>query len=90
MWSIAALAAEAALDAPRASMIAAPRCWTLGMNVSSSHVWSPMTSAAERAPTRHRNRSGYWVAEWFPQIVMRDTSLTDTPARAATWVRARL
>ena len=45
---------------------------------------------AERAPTRHRNRSGYWVAEWFPQIVMRDTSLTDTPARVATWVKARL
>ena len=27
---MAALAAEAALDAPRASMMAAPRCWTVG------------------------------------------------------------
>ena len=33
-WSIAALAAEAALEAPRASMIAAPRFATRGMNSS--------------------------------------------------------
>ena len=33
-WSIAALAAEAALEAPRASMIAAPRLPTVGMNSS--------------------------------------------------------
>ena len=32
-WSIAAFAADAADDAPRASMIAAPRCCTVGMNV---------------------------------------------------------
>ena len=32
-WSIAAFAAEAADDAPRASMIAAPRFATVGMNV---------------------------------------------------------
>ena len=34
-WSIAALAADAALEAPRASMIAAPRFCTVGMKSSS-------------------------------------------------------
>ena len=34
MWSIAADAAEAADEAPRALMISAPRCWTFGMKVS--------------------------------------------------------
>ena len=34
IWSIAAEAAEAALEAPRALMIAAPRCWTVGIKVS--------------------------------------------------------
>ena len=29
MWSMAAEAADAALDAPRALMMAAPRCWTV-------------------------------------------------------------
>ena len=33
----AAEAADAAELRPRASMIAAPRCWTVGMNVFSSH-----------------------------------------------------
>ena len=37
MWSMAADAAEAADDAPRALMIAAPRCCTVGMNVSLSN-----------------------------------------------------
>ena len=36
-WSIAAEAAEAADDAPRALMMAAPRCCTAGMNVSAYH-----------------------------------------------------
>ena len=40
-WSIAALAAEAALEAPRASMIAAPRLATVGMNSSAIHSSSP-------------------------------------------------
>ena len=39
-WSIAALAAEAALEAPRASMIAAPRLATRGMNSSAIHASS--------------------------------------------------
>ena len=38
MWSMAALAAEAADDKPRASMMAAPRLPTVGMNVSRVHA----------------------------------------------------
>ena len=50
-WShLAALAAEAADDAPRAWMMAAPRPATAGMNVSASHAWSTC-SAAERPLT---------------------------------------
>ena len=37
---MAALAAEAAEESPRASMIAAPRFCTVGMNVLSIHAWS--------------------------------------------------
>jgi hypothetical protein len=37
MWSIAAEPAEAAEDAPRALMMAAPRCCTVGMNVDLYH-----------------------------------------------------
>jgi hypothetical protein len=36
MWSMAALAAEAADDRPRASMMAAPRLPTVGRKVSGS------------------------------------------------------
>ncbi len=49
-WSIAALAADAALDAPRASMIAAPRLATVGMNVFSYHSWSFTFSIADLPP----------------------------------------
>ena len=46
MWSMAALAADAADDAPRASMIAAPRLATVGMKVPSTQAWSPTSSYA--------------------------------------------
>src|SRR5689334_14488979 len=83
-WSMAAFAADAALDRPRASMMAAPRFWTVGMKSFSSQAWSSMTSAAPLPPTLAWNRSGYWVAEWFPQTVMLVTSWTGTPALMAT------
>ena len=53
-WSMAALAAEAAEDAPRASMIAAPRLPTVGMKSSSSQDSSlPAASQARsRRPWR--------------------------------------
>src|SRR6476469_8467398 len=89
MWSMAALSAEAADEAPRASMIAAPRLASVGMNSLSSQdcsTWSatglPLTSAW--------NRSGYCDAEWLPQIVILLTSATGTDSFLATWVSARL
>src|SRR6478672_5925754 len=68
--SMVADAAEAAEDEPRASMMAAPRLATVGMKVFSSQSWSPTASAALRPPTSAWNRSGYWVAEWLPQMVI--------------------
>ena len=90
VWSIVADAAEAAEDAPRASMIAAPRFCTVGMKVFSSQSWSPTTSAAFRPETSAWNRSGYCVAEWLPQIVILRISLTLTPVLWASWAIARL
>ena len=82
-WSSAALAADAADDAPRASMIAAPRCCTVGMNSFSIHAWST-SSPAGLPSTCAWNTSGYCVAEWLPQIVMRVTDATGTPTFAAS------
>src|SRR3954449_11952180 len=90
MWSTAALAAEAADEAPRASMIAAPRLATVGMNVPSTQAWSPTASYALRPPTSQWNRSGYCVVEWLPQIVILRTSVTGAPSFWAIWLMARL
>ena len=75
-WSIAAFAALAAEDAPRASMIAAPRLATVGMKSFSSQSWSSTTSAAVWPPISAWKMSGYCVAEWLPQIVSRVMSST--------------
>src|SRR5690606_38318762 len=88
--SMVAEAAEAADDEPRASMIAAPRLATVGMKVDSSHSWSLTSSAAFLPPTLALNRSGYWVAEWLPQIVMFVISVTEAPVFAASCEMARL
>ena len=88
-WSIAAFAADAAEDAPRASMIAAPRLATVGMNSSRSQA-SSTCSAAILPPTSAWNRSGYWVAEWLPQIVIFVISVTGTPSFFASCASARL
>ena len=88
-WSIAAFAADAADDAPRASMIAAPRLATVGMNSSRSQP-SSTCSAATFPPTSAWNRSGYWVAEWLPQIVILLISVTGTPSFFASCAMARL
>ena len=85
-----ALAAEAADDAPRASMIAAPRLATVGMKVLASHSWSFTVSAAFLPETSAWNRSGYCVAEWLPQIVIFLISVTGTPSLAASCEIARL
>src|SRR5688500_10797186 len=89
-WSMAALAADAALEEPRASMIAAPRCWTVGMNSFSIQLTSPTASAAGLPFTLAWKMSGYCVAEWLPQIVTLVTSLLCAPALAAICDFARL
>ena len=47
MWSMAALAAEAAEDRPRASMMAAPRLPTVGRKTSRFQAWSLIMSFTE-------------------------------------------
>merc|ERR1712176_1423808 len=82
-WSIAALAAEAAEDAPRALMIAAPRCATVGMYSFSYQSCSTRERAASPA-TVVFDRSGYCVAEWLPQTTMFLTSVTALPVLVAS------
>ena len=75
----------------RAAMTAAPRCWTVGMKSFSSHPRSPPAASNAGAPaTCAWNTSGYCVAEWLPQIVMRVTSVVWAPALAASCATARL
>ena len=74
--SIAALAADAADDAPRASITAAPRFCTVSMNSPCSHAGSVITSGAGLPPIRALAKSGYCVAEWLPQIATFVTSAT--------------
>src|ERR1700683_4176202 len=101
-WSIAAAAAggaggaarglvegEAADEAPRALMPAAPRCCTTGMNEVSIHCCVTRDFAA-LPPTSAWLRSGYCVAEWLPQIVMRRISLTWELVFSASCASARL
>src|SRR6516164_10652846 len=77
--SMVADAADAAEEAPRASMIAAPRLATVGMKSFSIHAWSLTTSAAFLPPTSAWKMSGYWVVEWLPQIVTFLMSVTLVP-----------
>ena len=83
-------AAEAADEEPRASMIAAPRLATVGMKSFSIQAWSSTTSAAFLPPTSAWKMSGYWVAEWLPQIVSFLMSVTVAPVLAASCDSARL
>src|SRR5690606_30003685 len=90
MWSMAALAAEAAEDRPRASMMAAPRLPTVGMKVSRFQAWSLMTSSIFLPLTVAKRVSGYIVGEWLPHTMRFSMSATATPALAASCDRARL
>ena len=67
---MAALAAEAADDAPRALITAAPRLATVGMNVSLIQASSFTSDLAGLPSTSQCERSGYCVVEWFPQTVI--------------------
>src|SRR5688572_11266159 len=46
-----------------------------------SGTWRPLMVALKK--------SGYWVAEWLPQMVMFFTAVTSTPALIANWLLAR-
>src|SRR5581483_6763303 len=87
--SMAALAADAAEDWPRASMMAAPRFCTVVMKSPCSQAVSEITSVARLPPMRALPKSGNWVAEWLPQMATLVTSETGTPAFLASWVLAR-
>ena len=82
--SIAALAADAAEESPRALITAAPRCWTVFTNSPVSQSWSPMTSGTGLPPISALRASGNWVAEWLPQTARLVTSSGPTPAFAAS------
>src|SRR5258705_944709 len=71
-------------------MIAAPRLATVGMKSSAIHAWSLTTSAAFLPPTSAWNTSGYWVAEWLPQMVIFLMSVTAAPVFLASCEMARL
>src|ERR1700752_5453344 len=88
--STVARAAGGADEAPRASMIAAPRLATVGMKSFSIQDWSLTTSAAFLPPTSAWKMSGYWVAEWLPQIVIFLMSVTAAPVFLASCEIARL
>ena len=84
------MAADAADEAPRASMMAAPRLPTVGMKSSSSQSWSwPAASQASPPETLALNTSGYIVGEWLPHTARLVTSPTGAPAFLASWVIAR-
>src|SRR5450756_902356 len=87
--SMTALAADAADERLRASITAAPRFWTVLMKSPLSQAWSLITSKAGRSPIRELRASGYWVAEWLPQIAMLVTEATGAPAFFASCVLAR-
>ena len=89
MWSTAAEAAEAADERPRALMMAAPRCCTVGMKSFSYQAWSTSDSAF-LPPTVVLCRSGYWVELWLPQMMTFSMSLPCTPVLLASWLTARL
>src|SRR3954454_963572 len=87
-WSIAALAADAADDAPRASMISAPRLPTRGMYSFSYQSMSTFSTA--RSPfTFALNRSGNIVGEWLPHTTRSWMSATLTSSFWASCATAR-
>src|ERR1043166_8072024 len=90
MCSIAALAALAAEERPRASMIAAPRFCTVGMNVVSSQAWSLIIGQTFLPSASAWNTSGYWVAEWLPQTVIFLIAVTGLEIFCEIWLVARL
>ena len=82
--AIAALAAEAAEEALRASMISAPRLPTRGMNSFSYQSMSPTASTARSPFTFALNRSGNIVGEWLPHTTRFSMSVIAMPSLEAS------
>ena len=77
---------------PRALMMAAPRCWTVGMNSPSSQAWSladGVEAGLARRPRRGRRRGTAWPSG-CPRSSSCVTSVLCAPALAASWAMARL
>src|SRR5436309_6879203 len=89
-WSIAALAADAADDRPRASMMAAPRLPTVGRNTSLFHASSLIISLTLLPSIVAKRRSAYIVGEWLPQTVSFSIEATGLPVFEAICDSARL
>src|SRR5215475_11412177 len=89
-WSIAAFAAEAADDRPRASMIAAPRLPTVGMNVLRFHSSSLISLVRSWPSAVATRKSGYIVGEWLPHTTSFSIDDTGLPDLAASCDSARL
>src|SRR3546814_5062185 len=87
---MAALAAEAVDEAPRASMIAVPRWATVGISISRYQASSPIMSRRLRPPTVAKRQSANMVGEWLPQTTSFPISCTATPALAANFEAARV
>src|SRR5687767_16037673 len=87
---MAALAALAADERPRASMIAAPRFCTVGMKVDSSQAWSLIIGQTFLPSHSAWKMSGYWVAEWLPHTVTFFTAAFGLPIFWAICEVARL
>jgi len=65
-------------------MIAAPRLATVGMKSSAIHFSSLTTPAAFLPLISAWKMSGYWVAEWLPQMVTFLMSVTLAPVFLAS------
>ena len=63
-------AVAAAAERPHFLMRAPPRVATSGVNSSSNHSWSSMTSPALSDLMRAFTKSGTCVVEWLPQMVV--------------------
>src|SRR5665647_10992 len=90
IWSIAALAALAAEDSPRAAMMAAPRFCTVGMKLVSSQAWSLIRGQTFLPSASAWNRSGYCVAEWLPHTIILRRLVTGFAILALIWESERL
>ena len=83
---MAALAADAALDAPRASMTAAPRFCTVGRKSFSSHLRSSTTSDAGRPPIAdHQDEIAHLFSGDSVEAILDALEAADSD-----WARAQL